>query len=129
MNRYSLFFLLGGVVFGGQSIQLSTATASNTSVPAQPVGNPWRIEFSIHDWDANAGPGYPMDASAVGGSIQLQNLGSGSLLLLVFSNRATGGSVCQTMISSLPTKFITFRFQEDPVAKFDYCRRGISTAI
>jgi hypothetical protein len=122
MNRYSLFFLLGGVVFGGQSIQLSTATASNTSVPAQPVGNPWRIEFSIHDWDANAGPGYPMDASAVGGSIQLQNLGSGSLLLLVFSNRATGGSVCQTMISSLPTKFITFRFQEDPVAKFDYCQ-------
>ncbi len=122
MKTYLSFILLGGVAFAGQSIQLSTATASSSSIPAQPVGNPWRVEFSIHDWDPNASASHPLGGAAVGADIQFQNLGGGDLRLQIFSTNVVGGAVCQMPIGSLPTKFITLRFQEDPTAKVDYCQ-------
>ncbi len=123
MNKYWFVSFWVGVAFAGQSIQVSsTAIASNASIPAQPVGNPWRIEFSIHDWDPNAGSGRPLDASAVGGDVQMLNLGGGNLIIQIYSKNVVGGAVCQVSLGALPTKFATFRFQEDPGAKIDYCQ-------
>ena len=122
--KYFLFFL-GAMAFGGQSIKLSTATASNNLVPAQSVGANFRVEFSIHDWDPNASTGHPLTINPVGVDVQLQNLGGGILVLQMYTNTITLGPayvVCQIRISSLPVKFITVRFQEDDANKVDYCQ-------
>jgi hypothetical protein len=131
-NQLSLLAAFGAIAFGGQSIQLSTQTVSNSLIPAQTAGNPWRVEFSIHDWNSNAAAGHPLDGSPVGADIEFLNAGGGDLRLQIYSRTSTGGSVCQIPGlgpggpagggSVYTNRFITVRFQEDPVAKVDYCQ-------
>ena len=132
--KKQLLFFFGGLVFGGQSIQLSTTTASNSLIPAQTAGHPWRVEFSIHNWSTTgwSGNARPLDGTAVGLDVQLLNLGAGDLRLQMYSRSATGGGICQIpgLGSSGPNGggsiygnlFLTVRFEEDPVALVDYCQ-------
>lgn len=127
-----LLAALSASAFGGQSILLSTQTASNGSIPAQRAGNAWRVEFSIHDWDSNFSPGHPLGAAAVGADIQFLNLGGGDLRLQIYSASTSGGNVCQ--IPGLgpggPSgggtlymyRFLTVRYQEVPSQLTDYCQ-------
>ena len=115
--------------FGGQSIQLSTATASNSSVPAQHTGNAWRVEFSIHDWDSNYTTSHPF-GFPVGANVTFYNFGGGNLAIYMFSATASNAFnfPCQIPMGSVnggtiyANKFVTVRFQEDPVAMTDYCQ-------
>ena len=131
-NSLGLVLAFGAIAFGGQSIQLSTQTVSNGLIPAQTPGKPWRVEFSIHDWNSNPSAGNPLQGAAVGAIIQFLNGGGGDVRLQVYSNSTTGGSVCQIPGlgpggpagggSVYTNRFITVRFQEDPVALIDYCQ-------
>ena len=133
MNKYILF-LFGALAFAGQSIQLSTATASNGSVKAQPAGKSWRMEFSIHNWATTGWTGnmHALDGAAVGANIQFINLGNGDIRLQIYSSSSSGGSVCQIpgLGPSGPSGggsvytnlFLTVRYQEDAAAKVDYCQ-------
>jgi hypothetical protein len=131
-NQLSLLAAVGAIAFGGQSIQLSTQTVSNTSIPAQTPGNPWRIEFSIQNWSASVPSGHPMDGTAVGADVQFLSLGGGDIRLQVYSRAATGQGFCQITglgpggpnggSSLYANLFVTIRFQEDPVAMIDTCQ-------
>lgn len=131
--RKSILFLIGGMAFAGQSIRLETATAGNSSIPAQPPGNPWRVEFSIHNWAIHwNGIQHALDGSAVGANIQFFDFGGGDLRLQIYSASTTGGRVCQIEglgpggpnggSSIYSNSFLTVRYQEDPSAKVDYCQ-------
>ena len=132
MKKLSTLILLSCPAFAGQSIQLSSGVVG-TSVPAQPSGRPWRIEFSIHNWPASWGGNiHALDGSAVGANIQFIDFGGGDLRLQVYSATTVGGAVC--LIGGLgpggapgggsiaTNSFLTVRFQEDPAAKTDYCQ-------
>src|SRR5262249_49275128 len=124
-NQFIVVAALCCPAFGGQSIRISTQTVSNSSIPAQPIANPWRVEFSIHDWDANASLSHPMDASVVGLDIVVMNLGGGDLRLQMYSKTAQEAFNNPCQIPGLgpggpggggplyTNRFITVRFQQD----------------
>lgn len=129
--KYQVFLMAACAVaaFGGQSIQLSTATASNSSVPAQRSGNAWRVEFSIHDWDSNYSTSHPF-AFPVGANVTFYNFGGGNLAIYLFSSTASNAFnfPCEIPMGSAnggtiyANRFVTVRFQEDPVSMTDYCQ-------
>lgn len=129
----SLLLAFGAIAFGGQSLQLTTQIISNTSVPAQKTGNPWRIEFSLHGWSASVtSNSHPLDASAVGVDVQFLDFAGGDIRLQIASLTAIGGSVCQIAglgpggpdggSAFFTNRFITVRYEEDPVGKVDSCQ-------
>lgn len=131
--QLTLLAALSSLAFGGQSIQLSTQSVTG-AVPAQPIANSWRVEFSMHDWDANASSGHPYQADAVGLDIQILNLGGGDIRLQLFSRTATLGynSPCQIVGlgpggaggggSIYANRFLTVRFQQDAAGLVDHCQ-------
>lgn len=128
-----LTLLFPAALYAGQSISLTTTNASNSSIPAQPAANSWRVEFSIHDWDVGYSTGtHGLDGASVGMNVQFLNFGGGDLRLQLYSSSKGGGSVCTVNGlgpsgpggggSVYTNRFLTVRFQEDTAAKIDYCQ-------
>ncbi|MFH1110989.1 MAG: hypothetical protein V1790_17590 [Planctomycetota bacterium] len=105
-------FLVAFTAFAGQSLRVTAAKAENTSVVAQAVETPCRLEQSIHDWTDNWTPGHPADVAACGIDIQAKN-NAGALYYQIYWTRGTGGSFCGIDLSALPSKFFSYRFQID----------------
>jgi hypothetical protein len=121
-----LLMLCSTIAFAGQSLVLSNTTVSNASVPGRIVNTACRLEISLHDWDSNPAPiTHPWYAAACGITSNLQNLGDGDLRLVIYSVQGTGGQVCSLPLGTLngqptlPSKFVTIRYQRVPTVPFD----------
>jgi hypothetical protein len=114
MKKLLLIFPLSVACWAGQSVVLTTGVAGNRNVPAQPVNSPCRLESSIHDWDPNAPAGHIGEATACGFDIEFLNLGSGRIYIQLYSWTEQGAGVCFIPIGSLPSRFVTYRFQHIP---------------
>jgi hypothetical protein len=123
MSRY-LLFLLGSSLFAGESIQLSNTSVGNSSVPAQPAGHNYRVEYSVHDWSPSLLPGTTFVVNPVGLVVQFLDLGGGDIRLQMYTATASGGNygVCQFRLGALSPPFVTVRYQEDGTNKVDYCQ-------
>jgi hypothetical protein len=121
-----VFLLAAGSLFGGQSIVLNGAQASNGSFPNRSKGLPWRAEFYLHDWAPTAQIIHLVNAGGVGLQIDLYNL-PGNLFLQSFSWWDTGGSVCQIGLGSLSPQGLYVRVQRDPATKTSYCEAWDTT--
>jgi len=113
MTKMKILLLLAiGPAFAGQSLQVSVARAENTSVAAQSVETPCRLEQSIHDWADNWTPGHPANVNACSIDIQALN-NAGALYYQIYWTRGSGGSFCFIDLAGLPSKFFSYRFQID----------------
>ena len=109
----SLLLALGCLSFAGQSLQVSVATASNTSVAAQAVEGPCRIEGVLHDWDTAFSTHHPVEIPACGIEFILYNLGGGAPMFYIYWERGTPSAACIVYPAVLPTKYVAYRFQVD----------------
>jgi hypothetical protein len=111
-----VYFALGigaHLAYAGQSLVMTTGTASNNSITSLSHTSPWRVEFAIHDWGTPADNSHPLDAIAIGLScVWLTNGDS-----IELSSKWDNGGVSSARVSGLSrlaTQFIYVRYQRDP---------------
>lgn len=125
----SCFFLfLSPALWAGQSIVLSTQSVSNGSVAAQTVGNPFRVEMSLHNVDLN----FPQNENLwnvppIGLMFGIQNVSPGDIRYFIYDANEVGGLIFSAEIGTttlsgnqpLPNNFSIMRFNHDPSSKTD----------
>jgi hypothetical protein len=107
--------LTGSTAWAGQSVVLTTGVVGNDSVRAQRVDAPCRLESSIHDWDQNPPAGHIGEATACGFDLEFITV-NGAPWLQLYDWTEAGAGVCQIPLATLPSRFITYRFQHIPAA-------------
>ena len=93
-----LLLLVSVSAFAGNSLTLTTDTASNGSVAAQGANTACRMEVMLHGVDASpTNYTHSGDAAACGFNWQWLVLGPTDIRIQLYSERITGGSVCQIL--------------------------------
>src|ERR1700738_3610193 len=112
------------VLYAGQSLQVSTTNAS-APMTGRAHNLPTRVEFYLHDWNANPTTNTLITSSAATGfaASLLNNSGQVSMLLLntFESGAVANGGLCVAPLDSLPAKGVYVRYQHDPSIKTDTC--------
>lgn len=120
MKKLLIALLLASPCYAGQSLQVSTQTATNTSVAGITAGTSYTWEWSFHDWDANADNAtHTLFPDFISNSVFFYNFGSGDIRLDFSDTREVGGSDFQMPLASLTTRFATVRFIHDMTNKAD----------
>lgn len=123
MSKY-LLFLCCAVAFAGQSIQLSTQTAS-AAVPRVNGGVSYRVQVSLHDWPVTAEARTIVRWSSDNlFALVPYATGPNSISFQAYDSR-DNAAVCNASLTGLPSSFITIRFQHQitsGTSGVDFCQ-------
>lgn len=133
LAKFILFFAVSTAAFAGQSLNVNTQSASNSSVIIS-SGSPWGLEMYVHDWNNSTilSNSAFFDANGLGYRALIINSGGGNIQLQVqekFEQGATPFPICGIQLgpsANLPSIGVYLRIQHDPLGvlgtpKTDYC--------